>query len=93
MTQSDGDLADQLVTASRALVAITTRALVRGAVDLTLVQYRCLVVLAFAGDTPTTALAQEVGVHQSTRHACLGPAGAQGAGAQGQGRGRPPAAP
>lgn len=60
------ELAAELVAASRALVAVTTRALGARGTDLTLVQYRCLVILAFDGPRPTTALSVDVGVHQST---------------------------
>lgn len=59
-------LTEQVLDASRALVAIATQSLTDSAADLTLVQYRCLVVLAMEGATGTTDLATDVGVHQST---------------------------
>ncbi len=60
------EMAAELVAASRALVAITTRVMGDHGTELTLVQYRCLVILAFDGPRPTTALSVDVGVHQST---------------------------
>lgn len=58
-------LTQALLEASRALVAVTARSM-DGVDDLTLPQFRTLVVLRGAGPLSTTALADQVGVHQST---------------------------
>lgn len=89
MTDALDQLASELLAASRALLAITTRALGTGAPELTLVQYRCLVVLALEGPTATTALAVDVGVHQSTVTRATDQARAQGVGRAAARRHRP----
>lgn len=60
------EVTEEVLGASRALVAIAVQSLSEHAADLTMVQYRCLVVLAMQGATGTTELADQVGVHQST---------------------------
>ncbi len=52
--------------ASRALVAVAARSLDDVQSDLTLPQYRALVVLGTRGGLNVTVLADEVGVHQTT---------------------------
>lgn len=52
--------------ASRALVAIAARSVDDAQSDLTLPQYRALVVLGTRGVLNVTVLADEVGVHQTT---------------------------
>ena len=52
--------------ASRALVAVAARSVDDGQSDLTLPQYRALVVLSTRGGLNVTVLADEVGVHQTT---------------------------
>ncbi|MFT3853719.1 MAG: MarR family transcriptional regulator [Ilumatobacteraceae bacterium] len=60
-------LTEALLTASRALVAVAARSLtVRGAADVTLAQYRALVVLAAHGPQRVGELAQALDVHPST---------------------------
>lgn len=57
-------LVDELVVVSRALMSVAARSL--DDVDLSLPQFRSLVVLAEQGPMATTELADAVGVHQST---------------------------
>ncbi|MDQ1434506.1 MAG: hypothetical protein QOF59_1322 [Actinomycetota bacterium] len=57
---------DALLRASRALVAITSRSLSAVNVDVTLPQFRSLVVLATAGPQTVSALADRLAVHAST---------------------------
>ena len=57
---------DSLMRASRALVAITARSLASVSDDVTLPQFRTLVVLAHGGPQTVTALAEHLGVHAST---------------------------
>lgn len=57
-------LVDELVVSARALMSVAARSL--DDVDLSLPQYRSLVVLAEQGPMATTELADAVGVHQST---------------------------
>lgn len=57
-------LVDELVATSRALMSLAARAL--DDVDLSLPQFRSLVVLGERGPLSTTELADAVGVHQST---------------------------
>jgi DNA-binding MarR family transcriptional regulator len=59
-------LAEEVLAASRALVAIAVQSLDDRAGDLTLVQYRSLVVLRYDEAMSTTALSAAIGVHQST---------------------------
>src|SRR5436309_6300092 len=57
---------DALLRASRALVAITARSLAAVNADVTLAQFRSLVVLATAGPQTVSALADRLAVHAST---------------------------
>ena len=57
---------DALLRASRALVAITARSLSAVNEDVTLPQFRSLVVLATAGPQTVSALADRLAVHAST---------------------------
>ena len=57
---------DALLRANRALVAITTRSLSAVNADVTLAQFRSLVVLATAGPQTVSALADRLAVHAST---------------------------
>jgi len=57
---------DALLRASRALVAITSRSLAAVNEDVTLPQFRSLVVLATAGPQTVSALADRLAVHAST---------------------------
>ena len=57
---------DALLRASRALVAITARSLSSVNDDVTLPQFRSLVVLATAGPQTVSALADRLAVHAST---------------------------
>jgi DNA-binding MarR family transcriptional regulator len=60
-------LTEALLTASRALVAVAARSLaLGGAGDVTLPQYRALVVLAAHGPRRVGELAESLGVHPST---------------------------
>jgi DNA-binding MarR family transcriptional regulator len=57
---------EALLRASRALVAITARSLTSANEDVTLPQFRSLVVLATAGPQTVSALADRLAVHAST---------------------------
>jgi DNA-binding MarR family transcriptional regulator len=57
---------DAILRASRALVAITSRSLSAVNEDVTLPQFRSLVVLATAGPQTVSALADRLAVHAST---------------------------
>jgi DNA-binding MarR family transcriptional regulator len=57
---------DALLRSSRALVAITSRSLSAVNQDVTLPQFRSLVVLATAGPQTVSALADRLAVHAST---------------------------
>ncbi len=57
---------DALLRASRALMAITARSLSSVNGDVTLAQFRSLVVLATAGPQTVSALADRLAVHAST---------------------------
>ncbi|WP_163507430.1 MarR family winged helix-turn-helix transcriptional regulator [Fodinicola acaciae] len=59
-------LVDALVLASRALVAVAARSVAEVDADVTLTQYRALVVLASRGPQRVSALASELGVAPST---------------------------
>src|SRR5258708_3245384 len=63
---SPSDLTEALLTASRALVAVAARSLAVGDPDVTLAQYRALVVLASKGARHVGELAETLGVHPST---------------------------
>ncbi|MEV0271470.1 MarR family transcriptional regulator [Hamadaea sp. NPDC050747] len=59
-------MVDGLMALSRALVALTVRSLNELDTDVTLTQYRTLIVLASQGPQRTADLAHEVGVRPST---------------------------
>ena len=63
-------LAEALLVASRALVAIAVRSMSASTVAVTVVQYRVLVLLESRGKLSVTAIADELGVDQSnaSRH-------------------------
>jgi DNA-binding MarR family transcriptional regulator len=63
---SGGDLVTELLTASRALVAVAARSLAGLEGRLTLPQYRLLVVLRRRGPTNLSRLAEELTVNPST---------------------------
>lgn len=57
---------EETLTASRALVGIVARSLAEVLEDVTLPQYRVLVVLCTEGPLRSGVLAERLGVHQST---------------------------
>lgn len=63
---SQDEVVDAVLGASRALVAIAVRSLAAAHVDVTLPQYRALVVLAYTGAQRTIDLAAELNVNSST---------------------------
>jgi len=65
-TQTTIEITDALLTASRALVAVAARSLAAADSDVTLPQYRALVVLAARGPHRVGELAESIGVHPST---------------------------
>jgi DNA-binding MarR family transcriptional regulator len=60
------EVVNAVLAASRALVAIAARSLAAAHVDVTLPQYRALVVLTFSEHNRTIDLANELGVNSST---------------------------
>jgi DNA-binding MarR family transcriptional regulator len=62
----DQDLADAVLTASRVLVAVAARSLAAHEGEISLQQYRALVVLASRGPQRPVDLAQALGVDPST---------------------------
>jgi DNA-binding MarR family transcriptional regulator len=60
------DVTEALLTASRALVAVAARSLASVDGDVTLVQYRALLVLAELGSLHVGELAQSLATHPST---------------------------
>jgi DNA-binding MarR family transcriptional regulator len=60
------DVTDAVLVASRALVAVAARSLASAQDDVTLPQYRALVVLASRGAQTVGQLAEELDVHPST---------------------------
>jgi DNA-binding MarR family transcriptional regulator len=60
-----GDLADALITASRALVGIAVRSINAAPVEVTLVQHRLLVLLATGGHQTIGALAEQLEINAS----------------------------
>jgi len=60
------DVVEALLAASRVMVALTARSIARLDADVTLPQYRMLVVLAARGAQRTSDLAAELGVKPST---------------------------
>jgi DNA-binding MarR family transcriptional regulator len=63
---TEDELVDVVLTTSRVLVAIAARSLAAVHDDITLVQYRALVVLAYRGAQRVADLAAELGVNSST---------------------------
>jgi DNA-binding MarR family transcriptional regulator len=63
---SDQEVVDAVLRASRVLVAVAVRSLAGVDDDVTLPQYRALVVLASRGPQRPTALAEALAVHPST---------------------------
>jgi DNA-binding MarR family transcriptional regulator len=63
---SDQELTEAIIIASRAMVAIATRSLAAADQDVTLPQYRTLVVLAYGGNTRLADLASHLSVSPST---------------------------
>lgn len=61
-----GDLAAAILTASRVLVAIAARSLAEISTEITLPQYRALIVLASRGPQQAGDLAHALGVAPST---------------------------
>jgi DNA-binding MarR family transcriptional regulator len=66
MQVSDDEVVDAVLRASRVLVAVAVRSLAAVDHDVTLPQYRALVVLASRGPQRPTALAEALAVHPST---------------------------
>lgn len=67
-TNESGSLADaaeSLITASRALIGISIRAVHNSPADITLPQHRLMVLLAAGGTQSVGALAEQLGVDQS----------------------------
>lgn len=60
------DVVDAVLSASRALVAVAARSLAGAESEVSLPQYRALVVLASRGPQRASELAEELGVHGST---------------------------
>lgn len=63
---AEDEVTDALLIASRALVAVAARSLAAVDDDVTLSQYRALVVLSTRGQQTVGQLADAVGVHPST---------------------------
>ena len=66
MTSATDELADAVLDASRVLVAVAARSLAAAPSDVTLPQYRVLVVLATRGPQRPSDLAAELGVAASS---------------------------
>jgi DNA-binding MarR family transcriptional regulator len=64
--RTDQELADAVLTASRALVAVAARSLAAVEDEVSLPQYRLLVVLASRGPQRIAALAEALGVNPSS---------------------------
>lgn len=65
-SRQDTTVIDSLMALSRAMVAVTTRSLSAAETDVTLTQYRTLIVLASRGPQRVADLAQELAVLPST---------------------------
>jgi DNA-binding MarR family transcriptional regulator len=65
-TPTQDEVTDAVLAASRVLVAIAARSLATVGEDITLTQYRALVVLAYTGEQRITDLATELDVNSST---------------------------
>jgi DNA-binding MarR family transcriptional regulator len=66
MTDDDNALVDAFLTASRALVAVAARSLAAAGKEVTLPQYRVLVVLASRGPQRVSELAERLAVNSSS---------------------------
>lgn len=66
MTDRVDEVTEAVLLASRVLVAVAVRSLAAAPVDVTLPQYRVLVVLASRGPQSAGALAEELGVAPSS---------------------------
>jgi DNA-binding MarR family transcriptional regulator len=64
--QSDDEIVDAVVTASRAMIAVAVRSLSGLAEDITIAQYRTIVVLASRGPQKLADLAEQLGVTPPT---------------------------
>jgi DNA-binding MarR family transcriptional regulator len=64
--REDHDLVDAFLTASRVLVAVAARSLAAAEADVTLPQYRVLVVLASRGRQRIVDLAEQLAVNSSS---------------------------
>lgn len=65
-TPTEDDVIDAALSASRVMIAIASRSLAAAGEDVTLTQYRALVVLAYNGPHRTGDLANVLGVNSST---------------------------
>jgi DNA-binding MarR family transcriptional regulator len=63
---ASGELVDELVAASRFLVAIAARSMAELGEDVTLGQYRALIILATYGPQRTSDLAEQLAISSST---------------------------
>lgn len=61
-----GQVSDIFVTASRALIGVAVRAIEKAPLEVTLVQHRVLVLLEENGELSIGALAERLGVNQSS---------------------------
>lgn len=66
MAQARRDDVDAVMATSRALLAIVVRSTADALEEISLTQFRVLVVLVLAGETRIGLLAERLGVHQST---------------------------
>jgi DNA-binding MarR family transcriptional regulator len=65
-TQSDPDAVDAILSSSQALMGIAVRSIAAVEDEVTLVQYRALLLLASRGQHNVSELADAIGVHPST---------------------------
>ena len=72
-------MVDAVLSASRVLVAVAARSLADAGEDVTLTQYRSLVVLASRGPQTVAELAELLAVTPPTASAAVRPAGQEGA--------------
>lgn len=66
MAVTDEELTEAIILASRAMVGVAVRSLAGAAYEVTLPQYRTLVVLAYGGTSRLADLANTLGVSPST---------------------------
>jgi DNA-binding MarR family transcriptional regulator len=64
--EADDEIVDAVLTASRAMIAVAVRSLSAMAEDITIAQYRTLVVLASRGPQKLADLAEQLGVTAPT---------------------------